>query len=181
MSPLTALTSVWRQWRPRVDARAGSRALINALQTGMSLGDALAFSAPMLAKVAVREAAARFEGGALALLIVDVRDSLRRQLLEAGTEVQDASLLTAFGSASFHVDGETFVGHLINTLLTSTGLYVESQALDSFDEARATRVVAALFSRSLCVLISRTDAARRIGERTRRSEFIPFPQPSAPR
>jgi hypothetical protein len=181
MSPLTALSSAWRQWRPRVDARAGSRTLINALQSGMSLGEALKHAAPMLAKVAVSEAAASFDGGALALLIVDVRDSLRRQLLVAGREVQDASLLTALASASYHVDQETFVGHLINAMLSVTGLYVESQALDTFDEALATREVAALFSRSLCVLISRTDAARRMGERSHRVEFIPFPQPSAPR
>ncbi len=171
MSPLTALSSAWRQWRPRVDARTGSRALVNALHTGMSLGEALQFAAPMLAKVAVSEAAHRFEGGALALLIVDVRDSLRRQLLEAGKEVQDALLLAALGNAAQQVDGDTFVGHLINTLLGATGLYVESMPVASLDEAKCTREVSALFTRSLCVLLSRTDAARRVGGRSQRVEF----------
>jgi hypothetical protein len=40
--------------------------------------------------------------------------------------------------------------------------------------------VSALFRRSLCVLVSRSDAARVTGERPRATGFGPFPQPSRP-
>jgi hypothetical protein len=180
MSPLTALSTAWRQYRPRPDPQTGSRQLVAALQDGASLGDALQQTAVALAKASVHEAAARFDGGVLALFIVDVRDSLRRQLLEASVAVMDAPLATALRTAAKAVNDDTFVQHLINSLLTATGLYVESMPVQQLSEARCAREVTALFQRSLCVLLSRTDAARRCGERSRRMEFIPMPQPSRP-
>lgn len=180
MSPLTALSSVWRQYRPRPDPHAGSRALVGALHDGASLGDALQQAAVSLAKASVHEAAGRFEGGAVALFIVDVRDSLRRQLLEAAVSVLDAPLAAALRHAARAVNEDTFVQHLINALLAATELYVESMPVERLPETRCSREVSALFQRSLCVLISRTDAARRCGERSHRVEFIPLPQPSRP-
>lgn len=175
MSPLTALSTAWRQYRPRPDPQNGSRQLVAALRDGVSLGDALQQTAATLAKTAVHEAAASFDGGVLALFIVDVRDSLRRQLLEASTTVLDAPLASALRSAAKAVNDDTFVQHLINSLLAATDLYVESMPLQSLSEGRCAREVTALFQRSLCVLISRTDAARRCGERSHRVEFIPMP------
>lgn len=180
MSPLTALSTAWRQYRPRPDPQTGSRQLAAALRDGVCLGDALQQTAAVLAKTSVHEAAARFDGGVLALFIVDVRDSLRRQLLEAAVAVQDAPMAMALRNAATSVNGDTFVQHLINSLLTATELYVESMPLVYVNESRCAREVSALFQRSLCVLISRSDAARRCGERTRRVEFIPMPQPSRP-
>jgi hypothetical protein len=181
MSPLIALSSVWRQYRPRPSPHTGTRQLVAALHDGASLGEALQLTAATLAKIAVHEAAARFDGGVLALFIVDVRDSLRRQLLEASATVMDVGLTSALCSAAKAVDDDTFVQHLINSLLKATDLYVESMPVESLREARCAREVTALFQRSLCVLISRSDSARRCGERTRRVEFIPMPpQPSRP-
>lgn len=180
MSPLTTLSTVWRQYRPRPDPHSGSRQLVAALREGASLGDALQQTAALLAKTSVHEAAARFDGGVLALFIVDVRDSLRRQLLEASTELVDAPVSTALRSAAKAVNDDTFVQHLINSLLKATDLYVESMPVQYLNETRCRREVTALFQRSLCVLLSRTDAARRCGERSRRVEFIPMPQPSRP-
>lgn len=180
MSPLTALSTAWRQYRPRPDPQTGSRRLVAALHEGASLGEALQQTAGVLAKISVHEAASRFEGGVLALFIVDVRDSLRRQLLEAAVLVMDAPVASALRSAAKAVNDDTFVQHLINALLKATDLYVESMPLLSIREAHCTREVTALFERSLCVLISRTDAARRCGERSHRVEFIPMPQPSRP-
>lgn len=174
MSPLLALGTTWRRLRPRIDGDAGARELVKALRAGRSLGEALTDVAPTLAKVAVNEAAARFEGGALALFIVDVRDSLRRQLDDAGRLSEDALISGALRLVSTKVDGETFVQHLINELLRATGLYVEAQPLTWLPEARCTHVVARLFERSLCLLLGRSDAARRLGERTQRLEFIPL-------
>lgn len=181
MSPFTALSSLWRQWRPRVDPLIGVHALRDALNDGANLGEALKLAAPMLAQAAVSDAAMRFEGGAVALFIVEVRDSLRAQLVEAGTQVQDAAMLGALRAASNNVDGDTFVQHLINTLLGATDCYVESQLISTIDEARCTGALTALFSKSLCVVLTRSDAARKLGSRTRRLEFIPMPQPSSPR
>ena len=180
MSPLTALSTVWRQYRPRPSPQTGSRQLVAALHAGASLGEALQQNAAVLAKISVHEAAARFDGGVLALFIVEVRDSLRRQLLEAATLVLDAPVAASLRNAANAVNGDTFVQHLINSLLKATDLYVESMPLVSLREARCSREVSALFQRSLCVLISRSDAARCCGERSHRVEFIPMPQPSRP-
>ncbi len=180
MSPLTALSTVWRQYRPRPSPQSGSRQLVAALHDGASLGEALQQSATTLAKISVHEAAARFEGGVLALFIVEVRDSLRRQLLEAATLVLDAPVAAALRKAATAVNDDTFVQHLINALLKATDLYVESMPVESLRESRCTREVSALFQRSLCVLISRSEAARCCGERSHRVEFIPMPQPSRP-
>lgn len=180
MSPLNTLSTVWRQYRPRPDPHSGSRQLVAALREGTSLGDALQQTAALLAKTSVHEAAARFDGGVLALFIVDVRDSLRRQLLEAAALVLDAPVASALRTAANAVNADTFVQHLINALLKATDLYVESMPVESLREARCTREVSALFQRSLCVLITRSEAARCCGERSRRVEFIPMPQPSRP-
>lgn len=179
-SALTALSTAWRRLRPRRDPHAGSRQLAATLQGGARLGDALQACASVLAKTSVSDAAGKFEGGALALFIVDVRDALQRQLLEAAAAVKDAPLAEALHHAARAVNDDAFVQHLINTLLAATELYVEAQAVERLDERRCTREVSALFQRSLCVLVSRADAARVCGERPRRLEFIPFPQPSRP-
>jgi hypothetical protein len=179
--PVVAMAAVWRQVKPRPDADEGSRALVAALREGRSLGDALAVAAPRLAQVAVSEAGRAFHGGPLALFIVDVRDSLRRQVQVAGRLSQDLSMRMALERASRRVDDDTFVQHLINTLLESTSLYTESMPLEVIPEARCARDVAALFTRALSTLISPNDRARRLGERTTAMEFVPMPSPSAPR
>ncbi len=181
MSPLNALSTVWRQFRPKADLTAASRELAAALRDGLTLCEALTVCSPALARVAVREASDSFDGGALALFIVDVRDSLRRQLLDASSMVMDAPMAGALRFAAHGVKGDTFVQHLINSLLSATEIYVESMPLEAVNEAGCTRAVTELFTRSLCVLVSRTDAGRRCGERSRRVEFIPLPQPSPQR
>lgn len=177
---LTALSSVWRQLRPRPDRHAGTRALVGALQAGSTLGEALQASAVALAKTSVADAADRFEGGALALFIVDVRDALKRQLGEAALSVKDVALRQALLGAARAVDDDAFVGHLINALLQATGLYTEAQVVERLEARKCARAVTELFQRSLCVLVSRGDAGRVYGERTQRVEFIPMPQPSRP-
>lgn len=175
MSPLTALSTVWRQYRPRPSLHTGTRQLVASLRDGASLGEALGLHATTLAQIAVHEAATRFEGGMLALFIVDVKDSLRRQLLEAAVSVNDAPVGMALRNAAKAVNEDTFVQHLINALLKATDLYVESMLVESLRESKCAREVTELFKRSLCVILSRNDAARRCGERTHRVEFIPMP------
>lgn len=170
---------LWRRVKPRPDADAGANALVAALREGASLGDALAGAGPVLARVAVSEAARSFEGGALALFIVDVRDALGRQLSRAGVLSQDAQVRAALELAAHRVDDDTFVQHLINTLLEVNGVYVEAMPVERLDEAKCTRALAGLFERALCSLISRHDGARRLGERSAAVEFAVAP--SAPR
>lgn len=179
-SALSALSTAWRHFRPRPDLHAGSRQLVAALHDGANLKEALERAATALAKASVHDAAARFDGGALALVIVDVRDALRRQLVEAASLVQDAPVSQALIGAAAAVDEEAFVGHLINAMLRATDLYTEAHALERLDTGRCIREVTALFERSLCVLVSRHDGARTCGERPRRVTFIPLPQPSRP-
>lgn len=178
MSPLNALSTVWRQFRPKADLSAASHELAQSLRAGMTLCEALTATAPALARVAVREASDKFDGGALGLFIVDVRDSLKRQLIEASQLVMDAPMSGALRYAARGVNGDTFVQHLINSLLAATELYVESMPLQSVSESACTRAVSELFTRSLCVLVTRNDAIRRCGQRAQRVEFIPLPQPS---
>jgi hypothetical protein len=166
--------------KPRPDADAGARVLVGALQNGRSLSEALSEAAPMLARVAVSDAARAFEGGALALFIVDVRDALGRQLSRAGTLSQDALIRTALEQASRRVDDDTFVQHLINTLLEANEVYVEALPVERLQEGRCVRALTELFNRALCLLISRHDGARRLGERSLAMEFS-VPAPSAPR
>ena len=68
------------------------------------------------------EASRRFDGGAVGLFIVDVRDALGMQLSRAGVLSQDALIRTALEQAARRVDDDTFVQHLINTLLEVTGV-----------------------------------------------------------
>lgn len=179
-SSLAMLSNVWRRVKPRPDAEAGARVLVAALQNGRSLGEALSEAAPVLARVAVSEAARTFDGGALALFIVDVRDALARQLSAAGALSQDSLIRTALVQAAGRVDDDTFVQHLINTLLEANEVYVEALPVEQLRETRSARALAELFNRALCLLISRHDGARRLGERAVAMEFS-VPAPSAPR
>jgi hypothetical protein len=178
----TAVVSkVWRRVKPRPAAASGSDAVLAELRGGRSLGEALQGAGPALAQVAVSEAARRFEGGAIALFIVDVRDALGRQLLDAGRRCEDAQLHQALAQAARRVDDDTFVQHLINALLEANRAYVEANPVDHIAEGRSTRALTQLLARALSSLISRHDGARRLGERTPALEFVPFPAPSAPR
>ncbi len=175
MSPLS---TVWHHFGPSPDV-AG--VLARALRDGATVGESLAQHAPQLARVAVRRAARRFDDGPLALFIVDVRDALRRLLLEASAQVADVPVRTALRRAAGQVTGDTFVQHLINTLLEAHGAYSEAVVVKGVARVASAKALTALFERSLCVLVTRADAGRRCGERSRRLEFIALPSPSSPR
>lgn len=177
--PVVAMSTVWRQLKPRPDATEASRALVRSLQKGASLQEALSSTSAHLARVAVSEASRRFDRAPLALFIVDVRDSLRRQLLLAGVSSADLSMRVALEQAARRVNQDTFVQHLINTSLEATGLYTESQVLEVVDEGRIARAVEGLFQRALCSLLTPNDKVRRLGQRSAAMEFSVAP--SAPR
>ncbi|MCC6338190.1 MAG: hypothetical protein IT380_29880 [Myxococcales bacterium] len=132
------------------------------LEAGSSMGTVLRASFPVLAASAVDAASQRFEGGAVALLIVDVRDALAAITQGANLELSSRGrswrgAAECLGQLSLAVGDDTFVQHLINTCLEATGVYTESMPLgpDAVDAARLTRAVAELLSRSLPAILSR--------------------------
>ncbi len=177
MSPLQALSTVWSSFR----SEEGHLALAREIENGATLGEALTRSAPALCGDAVRTARETFEEAPVALFIVDVRDALSRSLRLAAKQVVDVPTAHALRRAASLVKHETFVQHLINTLLEASGAYSEVMVVRSVRERVCREAVTELFLRSMCVLVSRADASRRSGQRARRMEFLALPQPSSPR
>jgi hypothetical protein len=140
------------------------------LRNGGALGPALRASFPVLSTLAVERAVARFEGGAVALLIVDVRDGLVSLLSSSAAELRarDAGTWTwtsqRLERLAEALAGDTFVQHLINTCLETTGVYTESHALerDAVDVERLARAVTELLCRSLPAVLSRAELAQSV-------------------
>lgn len=141
------------------------------LADGGSLGPALRASFPTLAELAVHAATQRFEGGAVALLIVDLRDALTSTVSGAADELSRRDVTTCsepLHALAHALAGDTFVQHLINTCLEATLLYTESMPLepDAIDTERLAAAVAALLSRSLPAALSRAQLAQTTTRRT---------------
>lgn len=151
----------------RTGPSSAAGVLMQFLERGEPLGRALRTAGPALASAAVTDALRRFESGAVALFIVELRDSLRRQLYEAGVELHAADeqpLARVLTLVAARLDDDTFIQHLVNAVLAATDLY--SEALP-FEPRRKTlrRVEAAVsdvFLRSLCVLLTRSEAAHTV-------------------
>lgn len=156
-----------RAWLAGPARDTAAPTLLAALGAEASLGAALRASGPALAKVAVREAARRFDSGAVALLIADVRDSLRRQLVSAARTLDgrgERALALSLGAVARRLNEDTFVQHLVNAVLEACELYTEAQPLEPRlgTLRRVEAAVTALLERSLCVLLPRSDAGRMI-------------------
>ncbi len=166
MAPLLALGTALRQLRLfRPGPTTASPALVEALDHELPLGGALRAASPALARAAVTDAARRFDSGAVALLIVDVRDALRRQLHDAALVLQargEHALAQSLAVAVQRLDEDTFAQHLVNAVLAATELYTEAQPFEPSRRALAKveAALAELLERSLCVLLTRSDAAR---------------------
>lgn len=181
---MQARTSSWRRLAQVLKGLLPSRPVAPSVQLadelslrlkdGGALGPALRASFPTLATLAVDAATHRFDGGAVALLIVDVRDALKTIVSQAGAELtrRDAATwgFTAdrLATLAHALDGDTFVQHLINTCLEATGVYTESMPLepDAVDAARLTAAVTELLSRSLTAVLSRAELSQAVGGRT---------------
>lgn len=151
------------------------------LSHGGALGPALRASFPTLSALAVGRACARFEGGAVALLIVDIRDALAGLTAAAAAELtrRDAD---AWGWTAGRLEAlaralgdDTFVQHLINTCLEATHVYTESMPLDAHavDDAALARAVTELLSRSLPAVLSRAELNQSVGGRDFRGVQLP--------
>lgn len=166
---LARLSQALRRLTPAALARAVTPAeeLARRLKNGELVGDALRTVFPQVAAGAAMQAKARFEGGAVALFIVDLRDALRTGLHELanGLTQQDpgfarvAERITALANS---VEGDTFVQHLINTCLSTLNVYTESHAIDAsqLSNAPCAKQVGELLSRSLSSVMSRAEQAQ---------------------
>lgn len=181
---MQARTSSWRRLaqvlkgllpsRPVAPPVTYAEELALRLADGATLGPALRASFPVLAELSVQAAAQRFDGGAVALLIVDVRDALAATVAGAAHELVRRDSSTWSGTSQrLHVlaealAGDTFVQHLINTCLEATGVYTESMPLepDAVDVEKLSAAVSTLLSRSLSAVLSRAELAQTNARRT---------------
>lgn len=175
---MQARTSSWRRLaavlkgllpsRPVSPAAQLADELSLRLRDGGALGPALRASFPVLGTLAVGHAVGRFEGGAVALLIVDVRDGLVSLVSSSAAELQRrdarawAFTSERLGRLALALNGDTFVQHLINTCLEATGVYTESHALerDAVDVEGLARAVTELLSRSLVAMLPRAELSQ---------------------
>lgn len=175
---MQAWTSSWRRLaqvlkgllpaRPVSPAAQVADEVALRLRDGAALGPALRASFPVVARLAVERAGERFEGGAVALLIVDVRDGLVSLVSSSAAELQRRDARAwAFTAARLErlahaLAGDTFVQHLINTCLEATGVYTESHPLEraAVDIERLARAVTELLSRSLVAMLSRAELSQ---------------------
>lgn len=142
--------------------------LAKRLRNGAPIGDALRSVFPHVAQAAAVTARARFEGGAAALLIVDLRDALRSELLDlaCGLAQQDAgfsALAARLEALACSVEGDTFVQHLINTCLSSLNVYTESHPVEvaQLGPAPCAVQVGELLCRSLSSVMTRAEQSQR--------------------
>jgi hypothetical protein len=128
------------RWFRPFSLRPAPRSLAEALARGEALGPAVMAWAPEAVASAVREAAGRFESGAVALFIVDVRDGLLRRLEhEQGTLTGlQREYFGAFVARLRDDDGQQ---RLINAVLEGAGLPLE---LSAFSPRLAGPVVGAV-------------------------------------
>lgn len=121
--------------RPSAASRVASR-LSAALEAGEPLGAALRGAAELLSAEAVRDATARFEGGAAALFLADLRDALRRTLESAGRKLArrhpaaGGDLGQHLSALSGALTEEQVEQHLINCVLGVAGLCAEAAVLE---------------------------------------------------
>lgn len=115
----------------RVAARVSER-----LEAGDSLGTALRGAAELLSAEAVRDATGRFDGGAAALFIADVRDALVRTLDSTGRKLSrrhpgaGAYLGKHLSAVARALADEQVEQHLINCVLGVAGLHAEAAVLE---------------------------------------------------
>lgn len=130
-----SFSSLLRVLAPSAATRLANQ-MDERLRAGEAFGAALKAVLPALAREAVEDAASRFEGGAVALFIVDLRDVLRHTLESAGRKLSrrhlgtGAFLARRMGDVSAALVDEQVEQHLINCVLSVTGLYAEAMTLE---------------------------------------------------
>ena len=190
---LRKLTQAFRAFSTQRSSAVGGRLverLSAALDAGAAFGPALKETLPALVEASVDVASAKFDSGAVALFIVDLRDAVARRLEKAAALAgrkdgwgpwMKVRLLDVAGS----LRTETVEQHLINAVLSVTGLYAEAMTLDvaRVDRAELTRAVTTVLQRSLSTVFSRRELAltlERLGTLPVRNPFGPGGVEGAP-
>lgn len=168
MAPLAMIDGALRHLGLlRTGPTSAAGTLMRLLERGEPLGRSLRAAGPALASAAVTDALRRFESGAVALFIVEVRDSLRRQLYEAGVELHatdEQPLARVLTLVAARLDDDTFIQHLVNATLEATDLYSEALPFEPRRRSlkRLEAAVGDVLLRSLCVLLTRSEAAHTV-------------------
>ncbi len=162
-----SFTSLLRVLAPSVATRLANR-MDEHLLAGAAFGAALKDVLPALAAEAVEDAAGRFEGGAVALFIVDVRDALRDTLESTGRKLSRRHLATGaflsrrMSDVSAALLDEHVEQHLINCVLSVTGLYAEAMTLElaRLDKEKLARALAEVLRQLVGATLSRAQLAQ---------------------
>lgn len=168
---------------------------VEALRSGLTLGEVMRDAADPIAKKAVASALEEFDDGPAALLITCLLESATLEWERLGAEVLRAQGLTKDGAAwactrlteyGRSLADETMSQHVINLVLGVTGLHVEALILTraDVDAPRLEAKLAELLKQGLSSCVSRADLARSVrsipsGRRPRFTGTVPAPRPSA--
>lgn len=161
-----------------------------ALEAGQSLGDVMRDSSDAIARQAVRDALEEFSDGPAALLITCLIESTAEGYERLGLELTRSSQLpresaawvaarlTGYGQS---LNNDLMSQHLINLVLSVTGLHVEALILTraDVDARRLTDRLAELLKQGLSSGVSRSDLAQTLPAPRRTSARIAAPRPSA--
>jgi hypothetical protein len=162
----------------------------SALREGQSLGDVMREASDKIAAQAVREALDAFSDGPAALLITCLIESstagwerLAAQLSASKDLAPEASSWVAARMVGYGqcLNEELMQQHLINLVLSVTGLHVEMLVLTRNDvDARVLTVrLAELLKKGLSSGLSRNDLAQTVTSPLPRVRRIAAPRPSA--
>jgi hypothetical protein len=154
------------------------------LRTGANFGDALTAVLPELVADAARSAHEKFDGGAVALLIVDFRDALHRRLSRLAETLAERERPWALYSSarltqlSLALHDDTVEQHLINTVLECTGAWAEMVAVvrGEIDPQRLASSVVELLLKALPAVFSRHDLSQTLVSLGGGDEHTPPPR-----
>lgn len=154
------------------------------LREGDNFGEALSCVLPELVADAARSAHDKFDGGAVALLIVDFRDALHRRLSRLAETLAERERPWALYSSarltqlSLALHDETVEQHLINTVLELTGAWAEIVPVvrAEVDAVRLASSVMELLLRALPAIFTRHELAQTLVSLGGGDEHTPPPR-----
>ena len=152
-------------------ARTPASRATEALLSGQTLLEVMREASDAVAREAVREALEEFSDGPAALLITCLLESATAGWQQLGADLRASSRVpsssAAWVSARMHqyadtLGTEVMTQHLINLVLSVTGLHVEALILTraDVDADRLTDQLAELLKKGLSSGLSRTDLAQ---------------------
>jgi|GEM_PF-3195726 len=160
------------------------------LHAGQTLADVMRDASDGVARQAVREALGAFSDGPAALLITCLIESSTAGWERLATQVVASKDLPPEGASwvaarmmryGESLNSDPMSQHLINLVLSVTGLHVEALIIESGDvEAnRLSEKLAELMKQGLSSALSRNDLSQSLVSSSRPSRRVAAPRPSA--